>query len=747
MKRRDFLRIASVAPLPLRAKLTEKVPPAYSGTEETTLYVSIQGSDHNQGTKDRPFATLSRAQQRVRELKNQTEAPIQVLVREGTYYLRDPLTFHAADSGTEAAPITYSCYPGEHATISGGQRLRCEWTDHKDGIKKCFLPEVRSGALDFTQLFVNGKRQVRARYPNEDSSIPGKAGYILAAGEITQGASDPNPGPDDDMSFSGAPPRGIVFDPATFTRNRWKHPEEAVIHIFQAAYWGNLQWRVKAIDYDKNYLWFGEGGYQIGAKWDRHPSRVNERSRFYIENIFEELDTSGEWYLDKRDGILYYMPEPGTDISTAAVEVPLLEHAIEFAGTQQNPVRHIHLDGFRIAHTASTFLKPYEITSLSDWSIHRGGAVFFQGARDCTVRNCWFDAVGGNGVFMSRYNRDNAISGCKFTDSGDSAICFVGDLALTNGSLREFPYQCRAENNLIHDCGIFGKQIAGVYISRAKRITASHNLIYNMPRAGICIGDGTWGGHVIAYNHIHHTVRETSDHGPFNAWGRDRQWSLAQSHAPYTVNHSLDAWDVLVDAMEPIIVSNNLFEEQSGWGLDLDDGASNYEIYNNISIGVSMKLREGAYRKVHNNIWYNSRVAVAIHTGNENNHDRYFQNISVMIEDDMYSFIAPPARGPWMEAIDHNCFFKKNGNFSSRVSEIRGEMGPSRDVRRYTFDEWRALGFDRHSIFADPMFENPNAKDFRVKPESPVLGLGFRNFEMGRWGLTADFPDQWRDDC
>ena len=79
-------------------------------------------------------------------------------------------------------------------------------------------------------------------------------------------------------------------------------------------------------------------------------------------------------------------------------------------------------------------------------------------------------------------------------------------------------------------------------------------------------------------------------------------------HAPYTAERSVDAWDVLVDAMEVVIIRNNFFNERSGWGLDMDDGASNYDIYNNISVGgVSMKLREGAYRKVHNNIWYLSK--------------------------------------------------------------------------------------------------------------------------------------------
>ena len=416
------------------------------------------------------------------------------------------------------------------------------------------------------------------------------------------------------------------------------------------------------------------------------------------------------------------------------------------------------MQGFRFAHTASTYLKPYEVPSLSDWAVHRGGSIFVEGTRRCSIEDCWFDAVGGNGVFVNNYNRGFSVTGCKFTDTGDSAICFVGDLEKTNGTQRAFPYECRASNNLIHDCGFYGKQIAGIYISRSKRITVGHNLIYNMPRAGICIGDGTWGGHVIEYNHTHDTVRETSDHGPFNAWGRDRGWSLAQSHAPYTADHSLDVWEATVDAMEPVIVRNNFFDEKSGWGLDLDDGASNYEIYNNISIGgVSMKLREGAYRKVYNNIWYLSKVAPCFHVGNNYNHDQYFNNITVMNPSStrwpdglpwwpqmFYSVIAPPVIGPWFDQIDKNCFFCANGDFQAVVDELRAEGGKHNPVR-YDLRGWQKLGFDLNSVFADPLFVDPLNHDFRVRPESLALTLGFKNFTMGTWGLTDQFPERWRE--
>jgi hypothetical protein len=675
-------------------------------------------------------------------------------VSEGTYYLETPLTFVPEDSGTNTAAVVFAASAGHRVTISGGRRLACNWTSYRGGI---MMSEVPPG-LTFTQLFVNGRRQIRARYPKYDPSLPGKSGYIQAAGPIPPGTPNPFSGVDEDMTFSSQAPRGIRFDPSTFSKKKWSNLRDAEIHIFQAAYWGNLQWRISGIDFATNAIWFGGGGQQIGAKWSKNPAVLNQKSLFFIDNVFEELDAPGEWFLDIKKNILYYYPERETDLQTAVIEVPVLEHAVRFSGTQENPVHNISLQGFRIAHTTTTYLKPYDVPSLSDWAIHRGGAVFLEGTRDCFVEACWFDAVGGNAVFVNNYNRGFSVSSCKVTGAGDSAICFVGDLEKTAGTQCAFPYECQANNNLIYDCGFYGKQIAGVYISRAKRITASHNLMYNLPRAGICIGDGTWGGHVVEYNETHDTVRETSDHGPFNAWGRDRGWALAQSHGPYTADRSLDAWDALVDAMEPIIVRHNFFNEKSGWGLDLDDGASNYEIYNNISIGgVSMKLREGAYRKVFNNIWYLAKGAPCFHVGNNDNHDQYFNNITVMDPGNtkwpdgwpwwpqmMYSVIAPPAVGQWFQKIDNNCLYCIGGEFQAVVDQLRSEAG-KRNPQRFDLAQWRKLGFDQNSVFADPLFVDPGNRDFRVRPESPALKVGFKNFEMGKWGLTDKFPEQWRE--
>ncbi len=723
-----------------------------------TLYVAVDGDDANSGGADTPLATLAGARDAIRAMRKRSDGGVTVMVGAGTYYLAETLVLGANDSGREGAPVRYEAADGEKVTLSAGRRLECQWTPFRDGIMMCRLPEAAEGRLAFSQLFVNGKRQDRARWPNADrSNVENFSGYARPAGPIDAEALDPAPEPNDDMTFSGGPARGIEYDAENFTDKQWARPDEAVIHIHQSHHWGNMQWRIKHIDSAGRRVWFGTGGQQMGAKWCNDPCVVDQRSPYFIENVFEELDAPGEWYLDTREGILYVIPEAGVDLAAALVEAPALERIVEFAGTQGSPVRHVTFSGFRIAHTASTFLAEYEVPSPGDWAIHRGGAMLMTGTHDCTVANCWFDAVGGNAVFVSKHNRGCTVTGCTITAAGESAVCFVGSLESTVGSQRNFPFECRAEDNHIHDCGVFGKQIAGAYVSRAKRITVGHNHIHDMPRAGVCIGDGTWGGHVIEYNHVHDTCQETGDHGPFNSWGRDRGWCLSQSHGRGVgpINHAIS--DMLLDPMETTVIRHNYFRENSGWGIDLDDGSANYDIYNNLCVGVSIKMREGGHRTVRNNIWVNGAKPPSIHCGYEDNNDRYFHNITYVStahlkeehdldfssgkgRGEVYMLTRPPANGPWLGEVDRNCFFSDLGEFAAFVRPVEGEP------RNYTFDEWRAVGLDEHSVFADPQFVDPANGDYRVQPDSPALAVGFENFQMGQWGVTEAFPQSWWDE-
>jgi len=153
---------------------------------ETRVYVSPDGNDAWSGTlpspnaagTDGPLASLQRARDVVRPLKR--DRPVRVVVRRGTYYLPETLVLGPQDSGTEACPITYEAAEGEDVTLSGGRPIT-GWNPDDQGIWYADLPAARDGAWRFRQLYVDGRREPRARYPNHDPDDVLRKGWLYAA--------------------------------------------------------------------------------------------------------------------------------------------------------------------------------------------------------------------------------------------------------------------------------------------------------------------------------------------------------------------------------------------------------------------------------------------------------------------------------------------------------------------------------------------------------------------------------------
>ena len=330
-----------------------------------SIYVSPKGDDSNPGTKEKPLATIQRARDVVRAMKNAAKEPIEVLLLPGTYYLGESLVFGPEDSGLALSPITYQAAQEGTVTLSGGKRLKCDWKPYKGGIFSCDLPEAKSGSLDFSELYVNGRRQIRARYPNGDSRIPQPVGYIRTTGADKW------------------PNKKLYFDPASFIQKHWAHPEAAVIFAFQrisfdqVPFW-NGQWHVRGIDRGLHAILLGEGGRQqlLFHYLQVYLPGIYPHMPFYVENVLEELDSPGEWYLDRREDKLYYMPTEGMDLENAVIEPALLQRVVQIKGTRNRPVKFITLRGLRISHAASTYFEPYSPAGMGDYTIQIGGAVW-----------------------------------------------------------------------------------------------------------------------------------------------------------------------------------------------------------------------------------------------------------------------------------------------------------------------------------------------------------------------------------
>ena len=422
---------------------------------------------------------------------------------------------------------------------------------------------------------------------------------------------------------------------------------------------------------------------------------------------------------------LYFYPPAGMDLAQAVIEATRLNRLVEFRGTEAKPVRSVAMKGLTFRQANRTVMETKEPLLRSDWAIYRGGAILFNGAEDCILEDALIDQVGGNAVFVNNYNRRVTIRGCEIVKAGASGVAFIGDPAAVRSPLfnygqhqslaaldrtpgpqtNNYPADCRVEDCLIHLTGRVEKQSAGVAIDMARNITVRHCSIYDMPRAGINIGDGCWGGHVVEFCDIFDTVKETGDHGSYNSWGRDRYWLPSTGEVNKLVAENPDL--PKLDAVGTNSLRNNRWRCDHGWDVDLDDGSSNYEIYNNLCLVGGLKLREGFNRKVTNNILLNNSLHP--HCWFEKSGDVFKNNI-VMGE---YRPAGGMPKGQWGLEVDFN-FFASNESAGNRFA---------------------ANGCDVHSIGGDPLFLGPSKGDFRVRDGSPALKIGFKNFPMDQFGV------------
>ena len=324
---------------------------------------------------------------------------------------------------------------------------------------------------------------------------------------------------------------------------------------------------------------------------------------------------------------------------------------------------------------------------------------------------------------MSNYNRRTLIRGCHIHDVGGSGVCFVGDPGAVRNPLFEYhekndlatidrtpgpktnnyPAQGIVADCLIHGIGRIERQPAGVQISMSMGITVRDTSVYDCARAGINIGDGCWGGHLIERCDVFNTVLETHDHGSFNSWGRDRFWHSDRS----ITSREVDADPSLpfLDAMHTTIIRDSRWRCDHGWDIDLDDGSSNYAIYNNLLLRGGLKFREGFGRRAWNNIVVNNGLHP--HVWYNHSGDEVFGNILMTPHQNIR--VNFPGK-----QIDTNVFHSRDPGIKESPE---------------------GLGWDEHSVVAELSLVNPANGDFRIQPSSPATALGFTNSSMDQFGV------------
>ncbi len=660
---------------------------------KVTFYISPDGDDSQSGNQTSPLRSIHQAMKLAAPYWG--KRPIDYVFMDGVHYLDSCVVIASYHSGNAENPVTYKAQHEGKAVLSGGKQLSLNWEPWKKGIYCATLADEQLTVID--QLYVNGKRKVMARYPNRNGK------NVFDAWDLSHSIKE-NPETD-------------LFNPERI--QRWKNPEGAYIHAMHASLWGDMHWIVTGTEHGKLVY---EGGWQ-----NNRPSAMHPVYRM-IENVFEELDEPGEWFYDKSRRMLYYFPEADEDLEKAKIECVRLTELFRFEGTL-TPIAYTSLEGLIFRHTARTFMENREPLLRSDWTTCRKGAVTYYGTENCSLRNCEFDQVGGNAVCVNDYNKKLLMYGCYIHESGANGVAFVGSPSSVRSPLFRYgvqdyaamdrtpgpkndlyPIDCRVEECLFTLTGRVEKQTAPVQISMSRRITVNRCSIYDVPRAGINISEGTFGGHCIENCDVFNTVLETGDHGSFNSWGRDRFWTpdIRTTAAEVKKDSSL----IHLDMLEPNILFHNRWRCDHGWDIDLDDGSCHYRIYNNVLLNGGLKFREGYDRIAMNNVIVNNSLHP--HVWYTESGDIVKHNILFGAYRPIAMNICIPSDGKWGKEIDYNFFVVSNGSVKCFLEN----------------------GCDEHSLMGNPQFVDAASGNYEVEAGSPALQVGFQNFPMKQFGVT-----------
>jgi HEAT repeat protein len=659
-------------------------------------YVSPQGNDGWSGTlpapssdgTDGPFASITRAQSVIRAVKAETDltSPITVYIREGVYHLPEPIVFTHEDSGTIDCPITYAAYPGETPILSGGRPID-DWQETSDGVWVAKVPHIEErgpyyGKWEFSQLFVNGRRASRTRLP--------RSGYYYTPSLEELGLK-----PED---LTGVQ---VQFSPDTIDPN-WTNLRD--VEVVMLRLWIDSHLFLRSVDVERNVMTVSH----VPRSWVRDP-----QTPYYVLNVREALAERGEWYYDREEGLVYYKPMENEDIETAEAVAPLLRYVVRLRG-EPSKGRYIEYLNFK----GLTFSYTEHKTSYADMQVQGAvalsGAVYATGIRRCIFEGNRFVNLGNYGLEVDDGSRENLIVGNEFAHLGGGAI------KLTGGDASSPMYARTGDNhvtdNYMHNMGEILHQSVGILARHTDTNLISHNEIHDTDWVGISVG-WVWGysdsvsvGNRVEYNHL---------------------WNIG---IPPLYDHGAI---YLLGVSPGTIVRRNLIRDVYGsHGIYLDEGCTDVVVTENVVYNTrahSFNQNYGKANIVKRNVLMLGGGAVSYNT--PENHIGFTLEHNAIVTSGKAMFHMNKRHLDYSIksfASDYNLFFDVAGS-----DIIFGEVGDS-ELR---FDDWQAIGYDLHSIVADPLISVLPDGSLRVEEGSFAHNMGVRSLmvdEVGpRVGIQA----------
>ena len=500
------------------------------------IWISPKGSDFNDGTRQSPKATLTSALRQAREWRrtedNRIQGGLTIYVEGGTYAFHEPVFIRPEDSGTKESPTVIRSVGDEKVILSGGISIN-GWK--KQGkVWVADVPAFNGRPLDFRQLWVNGKKAVRAR----DVEDFEKMNRICSVDEKNE----------------------ILYVPAVSIRrlidnkgNLKAKYAEMVLHQMWCV--ANLRIRSVEVQGDSAAIRFHqpESRIQFEHPWPRPMVTTDgHNSAFYLTNARELQDVPGEWYHDIDARKVYYYPREGEKMQEAEVIVPAVETLVRVEGTLDRPVCHIRFEKITFSYT--TWMRPSEKGHvplqagmyLTDgyridpkmqrnylnhpldnqgWLGRPAAAVRVVAARQIDFERCRFEHLGSTGLDYEEAVQGGVVRGCLFRDIAGNGL-LVGSfspaahethLPYDPADRREVCTQQQINNCYFTEIGNEDWGCLAIAAGYVGDVNIEHNEISEVPYSGISLGWG-WTQTVncmrnnrVHANLIHHYAKHMYD--------------------------------------------------------------------------------------------------------------------------------------------------------------------------------------------------------------------------------------------
>ena len=659
--------------------------PALAGP--LALYISPQGHDSAPGGKASPLATLAGARDRLRILKRVGKVPkegVTVWLRAGTYFQRETFALTAADD-VSPAPVTYAAYSGEAVRLTGGREV-AGWKPVTDASILGRLDPAARGHVLQTDLKAQGITDYGQMTPRGFGSPVTPAGLELFFADVPMTlARWPNVGQWAHIAGTTADQAADHFAYAGDRPERWAKAEDAWVYGYWKFDWADSYTKITGINAEHHRVTTAPAtdllSYTLGHRW-------------YALNLLEELDTPGEWYLDRRAGILYFWPP--SDIHRGHPTVSLTRDLVRLDG-----VSHVTLRGLTLEAC-------------------RGDAITIRGGTHNLIDECSVLSAGNRGATIAD-TTDSGVRGGEITGTGEGGVSLDGGDRKTLVPGRNFVVNCR-----IHDYSRWARTYRpGVGIDGVGNRVA-HNLIYDAPHNAILLGGND---HLIEYNEIHHVCRQTGDAGAFYM-GRD--WTMRGNIVRFNYFH---------DLFNEMGVKGEFHDVM---GVYLDDTAAGTVVFGNVFVRAGHAVEVGGGRDivVANNIFVDCLPAVSL---DARGLGWATKSLAPGGDWGMEKRLAavPYDAPPYSTRYPHLANVLKDNPTAPKYDVIQNNIAvrcPDWLQIQDKVDALPGITIRDNLTGKDPLFVDAAHGDYRLKANSPAFALGFQRVPFEKMGLEKKAP-------